>query len=101
MPSSRRSRVDGCHVDFIVAVASGRRQGVEALDLVGCELEAVGGNVLLHACHAAGAWYGRDVLAAGQDPGQRGLRRGRAYLGADGPDLVDDGEVAGEVLAGE
>ena len=69
--------------------------------LVGGQLDAVGGGVLLDAGHPAGAGDGGDVVAVGEDPGESGLGGGRADLGADGPDLVDDREVAGEVLAGE
>ena len=78
-----------------------RRQVVEAGELVVAQLYAVGGGVLLDAGDAAGAGDGGDVVALGQQPGQRGLGGGGAGLGPDGADLVDDGEVALEVLAGE
>ena len=52
--------------------------------LVGGELDAVGGGVLLDAGDSAGAGDRGDVVAAGQQPGERGLCGGGADLGADG-----------------
>src|SRR5215216_4287497 len=50
---------------------------------------------------AAGAGDRGDVVAAGEDPRERGLRGGCADLCADRADLVDEGEVAAEVVPGE
>jgi hypothetical protein len=83
------------------AVAGGGVERVQALELVRGECDAVSGGVLFDAGDPAGAGDGSDVVAAGEDPGEGGLGRGGADLGADGGDFVDDGEVALEVLAGE
>src|SRR3954465_6537162 len=74
---------------------------VEPLQLARGELDAVGGGVLLDAGDSSGAGDGGDVVALGEDPGQCGLGGGGADLGPDGADLVHDGQVPGEVLAGE
>jgi hypothetical protein len=47
------SAVDGGHVQLVVALAGGRREIVEPLDLLRAELDAVGGRVLLDAGDAA------------------------------------------------
>ena len=44
---------------------------------------------------------GADVVALRQQPGQSHLGRGGPGLGGNGLDLVDDAQVAPEVLAGE
>src|SRR4051795_7096994 len=74
---------------------------VELVDLGFGELDRVGCGVLLDARHAARAGDRGDVVAAGEDPRERGLRGGCADLCADRADLVDEGEVAAEVLPGE
>ena len=84
-----------------MAFAGGRGQVAEPFELVAAELDAVGGGVLLDAGDATGAGDRGDVIALGEQPGQRDLRRCGAGLGGDGLDLVDDGQVALEVLAGE
>ena len=73
----------------------------EPFDLLGAQLDAVGGGVLLDAGDPLGAGDRGDVVALGEQPGQRDLRRCGAGLGGDGLDLVDDAQVALEVLAGE
>ena len=96
LSSSRSSRGGGCvgacgsavdrgHVRLVVPGAGGRGQGVEPLELVGGEHDGVGGGVLLDAGDAAGAGDGGDVVALGQQPGQRDLGGGGADLGADRP----------------
>ena len=61
----------------------------------------VGRGVLLDAGDAAGAGDRGDVVSPGEDPRERGLRGGCADLRADRADLVDEREVAAEVLPGE
>jgi hypothetical protein len=95
------SAVDGGHVRFVVALAGGRGQVAQPLELVVAQFDAVGGGVLLDAGDPAGAGDGGDVVALGEQPGQGDLRRCGAGLGGDGLDLVDDGQVALEVLPGE
>ena len=73
---------------------------VELVDLLGGQLDAVGGDVLLDPGDAPGAGDGGDVVALGQQPGQGDLGRGGANLGRDCLDLVGDGEGALDVLAG-
>ena len=73
----------------------------EPFELVGGEFDAVGGGVLLDARDAPGAGDRGDVVALGQQPRQRDLRRGGTGLGCDRLHLVDDAQVALEVLAGE
>src|SRR6266566_9902405 len=65
------------------------------------EFDAVGGGVLLDAGDPPGAGDRSDVLALGEQPSQRDLRRCSAGLGGDGLDLVDDGQVALQILPGE
>src|SRR5215207_4918221 len=98
---SRRSAVDAGHVRLVVALARGRREVVQAVELGGAEFDAVGSGVFLDAGNPPGSGDGSDVVAAGQQPRQRGLCRRGSDLGADGLHLVDDAQVALEVLAGE
>ena len=84
-----------------MALAGGRREVVQPFDLLGAQLDAVGGGVLLDAGDPLGAGDRGDVVALREQPGQRDLRRCGARLGGDGLDLVDDAQVALEVLAGE
>jgi len=95
------SAVDGGHVRFVVAFAGGRRQVAEPFELIAAELDAVGGGVLLDAGDPPGAGDRGDVVALSEQPGQRDLRRCGAGFGGDGLNLVDDGQVALEVLPGE
>jgi hypothetical protein len=80
-----------------VALAGGRGEIVEPLDLLGAQLDAVGCRVLLEAGDALGAGDRGDVLASREQPGRRDLRRCGVNLGSDGLDLVDDAEVLLEV----
>src|SRR5207302_7714653 len=57
--------------------------------------------VLLDAGDALGAGDRGDVLALGEQPGQRDLRWCGVELGGDGLDLVDDAEILFEVALGE
>jgi hypothetical protein len=84
-----------------VVIAGCWGEVVELVDLLGGQLDAVGGDVLLDPGDALGAGDGSDVVALGQQPGQGDLRRGGAGLGRDGLDLVGDSQVALEVRAGE
>jgi hypothetical protein len=49
------SAIDDGHVPVAVARASGRRQVVQPFDLLGAQLDAVGGGVLLDASDPLGA----------------------------------------------
>jgi hypothetical protein len=93
--------IDGGHVGLVVALTRGRGQIVEALDLLRAELDAVGCRVFLDAGDSLGAGDGGDVVALGEQPGQRDLRRCGADLGSDGLDLVDDADVLLEVACGK
>src|SRR3954454_19162589 len=93
--------VDGGHVGRVMAFAGRWGEFVESGELVCAQLNPVGGGVLFDSGHAAGAGGGGDVVAAGEDPGERGLGGRGTDLCSDGADFVDDGEVAGEVLPGE
>src|SRR4051794_25909390 len=76
MPASTAtnwSAVDRGHVGVVVPLPRGRLEIVQAVDLVGGELDGVGGDVLPDPGHAACAGDRGDVLAAAQQPGQRGL----------------------------
>jgi hypothetical protein len=52
------------HLLFVVVVASSGREVVEPVDLLGTQLDAVGGGVLLEARDPLGPGYGRDVISA-------------------------------------
>jgi hypothetical protein len=65
---------------------------VEPLDLLGLQLEVVGGSVLLDAGDALGAGDRGDVVALSEQPGQGHLCRCGARLGGDGVDFVDDAQ---------
>ena len=101
MTPAALSAVDDGHISFVVALAGGRREVVQPFDLLGAQLDTIGGRVLLDAGDALGAGNGGDVVALREQPGQRDLCRCRPRLGGDGLDLVDDAQVAGEVLSGE
>jgi hypothetical protein len=84
-----------------VARAGRRREVVQPFDLRGAQLDAVGGGVLLDARNPLGARNRRDVVALREQPGQRDLGRSDSYLSGNGSNLVDDAQIALEVLAGE
>jgi hypothetical protein len=69
------SAVDGGHVRLVVALAGGRGEIVEPLDLFRAQLDAVGSGVLLDARDALGAGDRGDVIALCEQPGQGDLRR--------------------------
>ncbi len=93
--------VDDGHLRFFVALAGGRGEVVQPFDLLGAQLELVGGCVLLDAGDALGAGDRGDVVALGEQPGQGHLCWCGVRLGGNGLDLVDDPQVALEVLTGE
>ena len=74
---------------------------VQPLDLVGAQLEAVGSGVLLDAGDPLGTGNRGDVIALREQPGQGDLCRCRTRLGCNSLHLLDDVQVALEVLAGE
>src|SRR6185312_3313380 len=84
-----------------MALAGGRREVVQPLDLPRAQLDAVGGSVLLDAGDPLGAGNRRDVIALREQPGQSDLCRCRTRLGGNRPDFVYDAQVPLEVLAGE
>jgi hypothetical protein len=95
------SAVDKVHDPLFVALAGGRREVVQPFDLLGAQLEAVGGGVLLDAGDPLGAGDRGDVVALREQPCQGHLCRRRTHLGGNGLDFVDDAQVALEVLASE
>jgi hypothetical protein len=99
--NGRRSAVDGGHVPFVVALAGGRSEVVQPLDLIGAQLDAIGRSGLLDAGNPLGAGDRGDVAALREQPGQRDLCRCGACLGCNRLDLVDDAQIALEVLADE
>src|SRR2546429_9965263 len=95
------SAVDDGHVPFVVALAGGRRQVVQPFELLSAQLDAVGGGVLLDAGNSLGAGNRSDVVALREQPGQSDRCRCCSDLSGNGSDLVDDAQIALEVLAGE
>jgi hypothetical protein len=93
--------LDDRHVPFVVALAGGWREIVQPFHLLGAQLDAVSGCVLLDASHPLGAGNRGNVVALRQQPGQSDLCRCRTRLCGDGLDLVHDVQVALEVLAGK
>ena len=85
-----RSVVDPGHVGLGVPLAGSRGEGVQPRELSAGELDAVGGDVLLHAGDPPSAGNRGDVVALGEQPGQGDLGRGCADFGGDGSDLVDN-----------
>lgn len=65
------------------------------------EPDAVGGAVLLEAVDAFRSRNGRDAVSLREQPGQSDLRGRGPYLVGDLAYLVDDAQVAPEVVAGE
>ena len=96
-----RSAVDDGHVVFVVPLARGRRKVVQPFDLSSAQLDAVGGGVLLDAGDSFGAGNRGNVVTLGEQPGQRDLRRRGTHFRGNGLDLVDDAQIALEVLARE
>src|ERR1700722_11624605 len=95
------SPFDHPHLLLIVVRTRGRRKFVEPVDLLGAQLDPVRGYVLLDPGHALRAGNRSDVVALGQEPGQRNLTRRRSELRGDSFDLFDETLVALEVLPHE
>jgi hypothetical protein len=57
------SAVDDGHVPYVVALTGGRHEVVQPFDLLGAQLDAVGGGVLLDAGNPLGAGNRSDVVA--------------------------------------
>jgi hypothetical protein len=93
--------VDDGHISLIVARTRSRREIVQPFDLLGAQLYAVGGGVLLNAGDPLGTGDRSDVVPLRKQPGESNLCRCRPGLGGDGPNLVDDAQVALKVFAGE
>jgi hypothetical protein len=93
-PAPRRSAVDNGHVPFVVTLAGGRCEVIQPLDLLGAQLDAVGGGVLLDAGDPLRAGNRSDVVAMREEPGQSDLCRCCTRLDRNGLDLVDDAQVA-------
>src|SRR4029077_6668427 len=64
------SAVDDGHVSFVVAIAGGRREIVQPFNLLGAQLDAPGGGVLLDAGQPLGAGNRGDVVARSEQPGK-------------------------------
>ena len=75
------------------------REAVQPFDLIGAQLDAIGGGVLLDSGNPLRAGDRGDVVALREQPGQRDLRTRGTHLGGNGLDLVDDAQVALEILA--
>ena len=84
-----------------MAFPGSRGEVVQSFDLLGAELDAVGGGVLLDAGDSLCAGDRGDVVALGEQPGQSNLCRCGTHLGGNGFDLLDDAQVALEVLSDE
>ena len=84
-----------------MALARGRREFVQPFDLLGAQLDAVRGCVLLDPGDPLGAGNRGDAVALCEQPGQSDLCRCRTSFGGNGLDLGDDAQVALEVLASE
>ena len=95
------SAVDDSHISFVMALACGRCDVIQPCDLRGAQLDAIGGGVLLDAGNPLGAGNRSDVVALREQPGQSDLCRCGSHLSGNGSDLVDDAQIALEVLAGE
>ena len=98
---SERSAIDYGHLRFFVPRAGGRGELVQPLELLCAELELVGGRVLLDRETRLVPGIGAMSWPLGEQPGQGHLCRGGVRLGCDGLHLIDEAEVALEVLAGE
>jgi hypothetical protein len=61
--------VDGGHDGFFVALAGGRGEVVQPLELLGAQFDAVGGGVLLDTGYPLGARDRSDVVALREEPG--------------------------------
>lgn len=97
----RSSAFDSGHVRLIVSVANGRREVVQPVDLQRAEFNSVGGCVLLDARNPPGSGDRSNVVPLSQQPGKCDLRRGGFGLDGHRLDLIDDPEIALEVLAHE
>jgi hypothetical protein len=95
------SAVDGGHVPCVGTFAGSRGEVVQPFDLLGAELDAIGGSVLLDARDSPAAGNRGDVVTLDEQPGQSDLCRGGTHLGSEGFDLIDDVQVALEVLSDE
>src|SRR3954453_18944624 len=104
VPSVRRSvgsSVEHLHLLLVVMVTRRGGQLVEPVELLGTQLDAVGGNVLLDPGDALRARDGSDEVTSGDDPGEGDLSRGDTQFGGDRLDFVGDAQVVLEVLAHE
>ena len=81
-----------------MARACGGLERVQPFELRVGEQDLVSQGVLLDASDAAGAGDRGDVVPAGEDPRECRVCRCRPDLRADRTDLVDEREVAAEVL---
>lgn len=71
-----------------MALTSGGREIVQPFDLLGAQLDAVGGCILLNTGDPLGAGNRGDVIALREQPGDSDLRRCCADLGCYASDLV-------------
>ena len=85
----------------VVFSACNRSERVEAVELVGAQLDAICTGVLLDSWHALRSRDGDDVISLGEQPGQRDLGRGAPHLVGDGLDFVGTAQIVREVLSTE
>ena len=77
-----------------VALADGGCEVVQACELFGAQLHAIGRGVLFDAGNPLGTGNRCDVIALRQQPRQSDLRRCRSGLVGNSVDLIDDAQVA-------
>ena len=102
--------VDTGHVGLVVALADGRREVVEPVDLIRAQFDAVGGYVLLDAGDSPGAGDRGDVAALGEQPARAicaGVAPASAAMACTSsttrrsvPSLVSEPSIAARTLAG-
>lgn len=100
--SAQTSAIHGAHHVWRVAIARRHVEGecgVQNSELRRRQPNSERADVLVKILAPLGTGDRHDVVALRQHPRQRQLRRRTADLGSQGPDLIDQGQIAREVLA--
>ena len=84
---------DETHLLFVVVFACNRSERVEAVELVGAQLDAICTGVLLDSWHALRSRDGDDVISLGEQPGQRDLGRSTPGLVRNELDLIGAAQI--------